>query len=113
MKTLLSPLKSVIPVTFTPIPGRFSWKFPPSPPFESTNKPAERPELFFFGWNGIKGPRRFWWVDPKLRNGLIGECLENSGPFESAKSDGIVWLLNWDSDETTNADKTSSILAFF
>lgn len=52
-------------------------------------------------------------MDPKLRNGLIGECLENSGPFESAKSDGIVWLLNWDSDETTNADKTSSILAFF
>lgn len=47
MKTLLSPLKSVIPVTFTPIPGRFSWKFPPNPPLESTNKPAERPELFF------------------------------------------------------------------
>lgn len=45
MKTLLSPLKSVIPVTFTPNPGLFSWKFPPSPPFESTNKPAERSDF--------------------------------------------------------------------
>lgn len=52
-------------------------------------------------------------MDLKLRNGFIGGCLENSGFFESVKSDGIVWLLNWDFDEIINVDKISSILVFF
>lgn len=102
MITLLPPLKSVIPVVFTPNPGPFSWKLPPSAPFESTNKAAERSELFFFDWNGIKDPGRFWWVGPKLRNGLKGGCLDGSGSFKSSRSD------SWHSDVTTNTDKTSS-----
>lgn len=46
--TLLSPFESVIPVAFTMNPDLFIWKFLPIIPFEYTNKPAERSEVFFF-----------------------------------------------------------------
>lgn len=91
MKTLLSPLKSVIPVTFTPNPGLFSWKFPPSPPFESTNKPAERSEGFFPRLKWYKKSRANFMSGSKIEKwAYIGGYLWNIGPFESARSDGVV-----------------------
>lgn len=101
---LLSPLKSVVPVVFTPNTGLLNSKCPPNYPVESTNKPAEKSEFLLPDW----GPGRFLWVGPKLRNGLKGGYLVDSGSFESARSDVIVRLLIWDTEVTTNADKTSS-----
>lgn len=106
--TLLFPLKSVIPVVFTLNPGFLSWIFPPNFPL-STNKDAEKAELFFCGVNRCKDPGRFWKLVPK---GLKGGYDGKSGFVESERSDGTVMPMNWETDVTTNTDKTSNNPAF-
>lgn len=106
--TLLFPLKSVIPVVFTLNPGFLSSIFPPNF-LLSTNKDAKKAELFFCGVNGCIDPRRFWkFVTKGLKGGYFGKC----GFVKSEKSGGTVMPMNWETDVSTNTDKTSKSPAF-
>lgn len=89
---MLSPFKFVIPVAFTLNPDLFSWKFLPILTFEYTNTPAERSEGFFSSAEMVLNVRTIFMSGSKIQKwAYIGGCLGNIGPFESERSDGVVW----------------------